>query len=94
LLDRRQTIAIWLLLLVALVAYGAMLQFGTTFQLTQARYFFNAMAAVAILLAFGYRALLPVRVRPVGVVAFLMFMVGINVLIYSQAVLPYWYLAS
>ncbi len=50
--------------------------------------------AVGVLLAFGYRQVLPVRFRPVGVVAFLVFMVGINVMIYSQGVLPYWYLAS
>ncbi len=93
-LARNQVIALWLLVLVGVVAYFAMLQFGTTFQLTQARYFFNAVGAVAVIIAFGYRQALPVRFRPAGVVAFLVFMVGINVMIYSQYVLPYWYLAS
>lgn len=89
-----QIVSLWLLVLVAVVAYAAMVQFGTDFQLTQARYFFNAVGAVGVLLAFGYRQVLPVRFRPVGVVAFLVFMVGTNVMIYSQGVLPYWYLAS
>jgi hypothetical protein len=93
-LSREQVIGLWLLLITAVVAYGAMLQFGTTFALTQARYYFNAVGPIAVLLALGFRQLMPVRFRPIGVVVFLVFMVGVNVVIFSQSVIPYWYLPS
>jgi hypothetical protein len=93
-LSREQVIGLWLLVLTAVVAYGAMLQFGTTFALTQARYYFNAVGPIAVLLALGFRQLMPVRFRPIGVVVFLVFMVGVNVVIFSQSVIPYWYLPS
>ena len=87
-------LGLWLLLAVCVIAYGAMLQFGTDFRLTQARYFFNAVAAVAILLAFGLRQLVPVRYHSIAIVGFLLCMVSANLLIYTQHVIPYWYLAS
>jgi 4-amino-4-deoxy-L-arabinose transferase-like glycosyltransferase len=93
-LVREQVIGLWVLLSVCVVAYGAMLQFGTDFRLTQARYYFNAVSAVAILLAFGLRQIVPVRYHSAAIVVFLLFMVSINVLIYTQYVIPYWYLAS
>jgi len=93
-LGRVPLLGLWTMLLVCLVAYGAMLQFGTQFELTQARYFFNAIAPIAILLAFGLRLLTPARARPGIAAAFLVFMIGINILIYSQAVLPFWYLPT
>jgi 4-amino-4-deoxy-L-arabinose transferase-like glycosyltransferase len=93
-LRREQVLALWLLLAACVVAYGAMLQFGTTFALTQARYYFNAVGAVAILLAFGLRQITPVRYHSAAIVTFLLVMVSINLLIYTQSVLPYWYLAS
>jgi 4-amino-4-deoxy-L-arabinose transferase-like glycosyltransferase len=89
-----QVLGLWLLVSVCVVAYGAMLQFGTDFRLTQARYYFNAVSAVAILLAFGMRQIVPRRYHTTAIVAFLLFMVSINVLIYTQYVIPYWYLAS
>jgi hypothetical protein len=85
---------LWLLLTVCVIAYGAMLQFGTDFSLTQARYYFNAIAAVAILIAFGLRQVVPARYHSTAIVVFLLFFVTVNVLIYTQYVLPYWYLAS
>jgi 4-amino-4-deoxy-L-arabinose transferase-like glycosyltransferase len=93
-LAREQVIGLWVLLVVCMVAYGAMLQFGTDFKLTQARYYFNAVAAVAILLAFGLRQIVPARYHSAAIVAFLLFMVSVNVLIYTQYVIPYWYLAT
>ena len=89
-----QVLGLWLLVTVCVVAYGAMLQFGTDFELTQARYYFNAVSAVAILLAFGMRQIVPQRYHSAAIVTFLLFMVSINVLIYTQYVIPYWYLAS
>lgn len=93
-LGRGQVLSLWMLVAACIVAYGAMLQFGTTFELTQARYYFNAVGAVAILLAFGLRQLVPPRYHSPAIVTFLLFMASINVLIYTQSVLPYWYLAS
>jgi 4-amino-4-deoxy-L-arabinose transferase-like glycosyltransferase len=93
-LDRAQVRGLWLLLTVCVIAYGAMLQFGTDFSLTQARYYFNAIAAVAILIAFGLRQVVPARYHSTAIVVFLLFFVTVNVLIYTQYVLPYWYLAS
>jgi 4-amino-4-deoxy-L-arabinose transferase-like glycosyltransferase len=93
-LSREQVTGLWLLLAVCVIAYGAMLQFGTDFELTQARYFFSAIGAVAILLAFGLRQLVPARYHSIAIVAFLLCMVSVNLLIYTQNVIPYWYLAS
>jgi 4-amino-4-deoxy-L-arabinose transferase-like glycosyltransferase len=93
-LDRAQVLGLWLLLAVCVIAYGAMLQFGTDFSLTQARYYFNAIAAVAILVAFGLRQIVPARHHSTAIVVFLLFFVTVNLLIYTQYVLPYWYLAS
>jgi 4-amino-4-deoxy-L-arabinose transferase-like glycosyltransferase len=93
-IDALQCSGLWLMLLVCVLAYGAMLQFGTTFSLTQARYYFNAVPAAAILIAFGLRALTPDRARPGVAAGFLVFMIAINVLIYSQGVLPFWYLPT
>jgi peptidoglycan/LPS O-acetylase OafA/YrhL len=93
-LSREQVTGLWLLLAVCVIAYGAMLQFGTDFELTQARYFFSAIGAVAILLAFGLRQLVPARYHSIAIIAFLLCMVSVNLLIYTQNVIPYWYLAS
>jgi 4-amino-4-deoxy-L-arabinose transferase-like glycosyltransferase len=91
---RDQVVGLWLLVAVCVVAYGAMLQFGTDFELTQARYYFNAVSAIAILLAYGLRQIVPARYHSGAIVAFLLFMVSINVLIYTMNVIPFWYLPS
>ena len=93
-LSREQVSGLWLLLATCVVAYGAMLQFGTDFKLTQARYYFNAVSAVAILIAFGLRQVVPPRYHPAAIVTFLLFMLSLNLLIYTQSLLPYWYLES
>ena len=92
-LSGSQVGGLWLLIAVCVIAYGAMLQFGTEFQLTQARYYFNAVAAVGILIAFGLRLLVP-RGPDRCSLRCSFFMISINVMIYSQAVVPYWYLPS
>ena len=92
--QRRQRFALLLMVLTILVAYGAMLQFGTRFTLTQARYYFQALVPLAILLMVGLRQLLPVTWRPYGAGGVLVAMVALNVIIYTQHVIPYWYLAS
>jgi hypothetical protein len=71
-----------------------MVEFGTTFALTQARYYFQAVGAVAVVIAYGLSALTPRSWRPYASGVFLVLMVAVNVLIYTQYVIPYWYLAS
>jgi 4-amino-4-deoxy-L-arabinose transferase-like glycosyltransferase len=93
-LDRAQVLGLWLMFLVAIVCYGAMVQFGTDFALTQARYYFQAVGAVALILAYGLGSLMPRNWKPFASGAFLAFMIAVNLLIYTQYVIPYWYLAS
>ena len=73
-----------------LVAYYAILQFGVSFSLTQARYFFPAIVPAAVLLMLGYRALIPRPYLPYGQVALFATMLTLNVIIYSGYVVPYW----
>jgi hypothetical protein len=72
------------------LAYLAILQFGTTFSLTQARYYFPAIVPAAILFALGWRSILPERwLRPAQAV-FFSAVVLLNVVIYTAYVIPYW----
>ncbi|MBA2755522.1 MAG: DUF2142 domain-containing protein [Chloroflexia bacterium] len=85
----------WLLgvmVLTCLVGYLAVVQFGTQFELTQARYFFPAINAIAIVLMLGLRTLIPVRWHTPGQAGVVLAMVGFNVLIYTQFVIPFWHL--
>ncbi|MEJ7762297.1 MAG: DUF2142 domain-containing protein [Thermomicrobiales bacterium] len=85
----------WLLgvmVLTCLVGYLAVVQFGTQFELTQARYFFPAINAIAIVLMLGLRTLIPTRWHTVGQAGVVLAMVGLNVLIYTQFVIPFWHL--
>jgi 4-amino-4-deoxy-L-arabinose transferase-like glycosyltransferase len=92
--SRMQVIALLVLLVTCVIAYLAIIEFGTRFVLTQARYYFPAVIAVAILLMVGLRALTPVRLIPAvqsGVIVGLFLM---NVVIYSKYVIPYWHLTD
>jgi hypothetical protein len=72
----------------------AILQFGVSFSLTQARYYFPAIIPAGLLLMIGFRSITPTRwIRPVEVGLF-MGMVVLNVVIYSAFVLPYWQTAN
>jgi 4-amino-4-deoxy-L-arabinose transferase-like glycosyltransferase len=84
----RNTVSI--LFLSCVVSYYAVLQFGTTFSLTQARYYFPAFGAVAILLALGYRTLVPQRMHASAIAFLFLAMVIVNFVIYSEYVIPYW----
>ena len=90
---RWQVLALGMLTLTCVVAYLAIIQFGVTFALTQARYFFPAVNAVALLLALGLRTLIPLRFHPYGQGIAVAAMVVMNVLIFSQFVIPYWHLS-
>src|SRR5262249_55963018 len=78
-----------LLFLTVIVAYAAIIQFGLRFALTQARYFFPAVNAVAVLLMLGLRTLIPRAWHRYGQAAVLAALVVMNIVIYSQYVVPY-----
>lgn len=72
------------------VAYLAVVQFGTRFELTQSRYFFPAVNAAALLTMLGLRTLIPRRYHPHGQAAVFGALVLLNVLIFSQYVIPHY----
>jgi 4-amino-4-deoxy-L-arabinose transferase-like glycosyltransferase len=90
--QRWQVHGLVLMLATAIAAYGAILQFGTRFELTQARYYFPAINAVALLLMLGLRTLIPRGYRHYGQAGVLVALLLMNVLIYTQYVIPYWHM--
>jgi 4-amino-4-deoxy-L-arabinose transferase-like glycosyltransferase len=88
--ERWQVVGVLALGLTCVISYYAVLQFGVTFSLTQARYYFPAIVPGAVLLMLGYRSLIPRRLLPYGQVSLFAAMVVLNVLIYSAYVIPYW----
>jgi 4-amino-4-deoxy-L-arabinose transferase-like glycosyltransferase len=88
--DRASMITVAMLFFACIVSYYAVLQFGTTFSLTQARYYFPAIDAAAILLALGYRAITPTSWRPAVFAILLVAMAGLNFVIFSEYLIPYW----
>ena len=85
-----QKLSLLLMVIACVVAYLAIIQFGTEFSLTQARYFFPVVNAVAILLALGLRTLIPIRYHPFGQGAVLAAMILLNTMVFTQYVIPYW----
>jgi hypothetical protein len=72
------------------IGYYSILQFGTTFSLTQARYYFPMIVPGAILLMLGFRSWFPrAWLRYVGAAIF-MALVIMNLIIYTAHVVPYW----
>jgi 4-amino-4-deoxy-L-arabinose transferase-like glycosyltransferase len=89
-LERWQVVGVLTMGVTCLLAYYAILQFGKTFSLTQARYFFPAIVPAAVLLMLGFRSLLPRRWLPYGRATIFLGLVILTVVIYSAYVLPYW----
>jgi len=87
--ERWQWVGLVVLAVACVVAYLAIVQFGTDFVLTQARYFFPVVNAGALLLMLGLRALIPRRFHPYGQGAVFGGMVLLNLLIFTQYVVPY-----
>jgi hypothetical protein len=77
------------MLLTCVVAYLAIIQFGLRFELTQARYYFPAVNAAAVLLMLGLRTVIPIRWRTFGQGAIVAGLILMNVVIYSQYIVPY-----
>lgn len=92
--DRWQIITLAVLFATCVIAYLAIIQFGTQFVLTQARYYFPAVNAAAILLMVGLRFLTPNRFQPVVQSAVVTALIVMNVVIYSRYVIPYWHLTN
>lgn len=87
---RWQALALLMLAGTCLVAYLAVVQFGTRFVLTQARYYFPAINAAALLVLLGLRTLIPLRYHTYGQAAAFAALVLLNVLIFTQYVVPHY----
>ncbi len=72
------------------LGYYAVLQFGTSFALTQARYYFPMIVPGAVLLMLGFRSWFPRHWLPYVGAAIFLGLVTINVIIYSAYVIPFW----
>jgi 4-amino-4-deoxy-L-arabinose transferase-like glycosyltransferase len=81
--------ALIVLFLTCVVSYLAVVQFGTSFALTQARYYFPAINAAALLLMLGLRTLLPRQARPAGQGIVFGALVLLNIIIMTGYVLPF-----
>jgi 4-amino-4-deoxy-L-arabinose transferase-like glycosyltransferase len=89
-LQRWQVVGVLTMGMTCLLAYFAILQFGTTFSLTQARYYFPAIVPAAILFVLGLRAIIPRQWLPFAQAGFFLGFAILNVVIYTAYVLPYW----
>jgi 4-amino-4-deoxy-L-arabinose transferase-like glycosyltransferase len=84
---QRNTLII--LFLTCVVAYVAVIQFGTEFALSQARYYFPAINAGALLFMLGLRTLLPRPARPAAQGIVFAALVVLNIVIMTGYVLPF-----
>jgi 4-amino-4-deoxy-L-arabinose transferase-like glycosyltransferase len=81
--------ALIVLFMTCVVAYLAVVEFGTSFALSQARYYFPAINAGALLVMLGLRTLLPAQARPAGQGIVFGALVLLNVVIITGYVLPF-----
>ncbi|MCA9834364.1 MAG: hypothetical protein KC435_10475 [Thermomicrobiales bacterium] len=86
-----QWIALWTMAAACVLGYYTVLQFGLSFRLTQARYYFPMIVPASMLLMLGFRSWLPSNLVRIGGAALFLSLVILNVLIYTGWVLPYWY---
>lgn len=86
-----QWMALGIMAVACVLGYYSVLQFGLSFRLTQARYYFPMIVPAAILLMLGYRSLLPSSLVRIGGAALFLALMILNVMIYTGWVLPYWY---
>lgn len=90
-LERWQKQALLVLTLACGLAYLAVVQFGTAFMLAQARYYFPAVNAAALLGLYGLKAWVAPRWDWAFMMAVVLGAVLLNVLIYTAHVVPYWH---
>jgi hypothetical protein len=81
--------ALIVLLFTCAIAYLAVVQFGTSFALSQARYYFPAVNAAALLAMLGLRTLVPQQARAAGQGVVFSALVLLNIVIMSGYVLPF-----
>jgi 4-amino-4-deoxy-L-arabinose transferase-like glycosyltransferase len=89
-LERWQVVGVLTMGVTCILAYFAVLQFGTTFSLTQARYYFPAIVPATVLLMLGYRAIIPRQWLNQAQLVMFASLVILTVVIYSAYVVPYW----
>jgi len=89
-LERWQVVGVLTMGVTCAFSYVAILQFGTTFALTQARYFFPAIVPAALLFMLGLRTLIPKRWLRYGQLGVFASLVVLTIVIYSGYVIPYW----
>lgn len=87
---RWQSVVLVLLFFTCVVSYLAVVQFGTQFALTQARYFFPAVNAAAVLLMLGMRTWIPSAFHNYGAAALFCGLCALNVVILTQYVIPFY----
>jgi hypothetical protein len=90
-LTRWQIHALVLLALACLTSYLSVVQFGTHFVLTQARYYFPVVNAATLLILLGLRAWIPVAWRMPACVVVVLAAIALNISIYTIYVVPYWH---
>jgi 4-amino-4-deoxy-L-arabinose transferase-like glycosyltransferase len=86
--QRYQTISLIVLALTCVAGYLAVVQFGTQFQLTQARYFFPVVNAAVLLTMLGLRAIIPASVHRYAQGVIFGAMLVLNIVIFVQYVFP------
>ena len=89
--DVWQVRALLLLGVACVISYLAVVEFGTRFALTQARYYFPVVNAAALLAMVGMRAWTPLGWRTAAQGAFVLGMLVLNLRIYTSHVVPFWY---
>lgn len=85
-----QLTAVLVMGVACVLGYYSVLQFGTTFSLTQARYYFPMIVPAALLFMLGIRSWFPRRTLPYVGAATFMGLVVLNLIIYTAYVIPYW----
>lgn len=78
-----------ILALACALAYLAVIEFGTSFALSQARYFFPVVNAAALLAMLGLRTLVPTKFRAAGQGVFVGGLIALNIVIMTTYVLPF-----
>lgn len=76
------------LALACAIAYLAVIQFGTQFELTQARYFFPVVNAAALLTMLGLRTIIPVSIHRYAQGVIFGALLVLNIVIFVQYVFP------
>lgn len=93
-LEPWQTRAILLLAGACALSYAGIVQFGTTFVLSQARYYFPIVNAAALCVMLGLRAWIPGRWRLAAQGTVVFAAIAVNITIYTAHVVPYWHFRS